>query len=73
MDSMKKSDKIQMILIYVNNKVARDIANVEQSHAMSRMLRRWTKKGLLLKIKPESNNPKDTKYKLANVDETTDI
>jgi len=36
---------------------------------MSRFLRKWTDKGLILKIEAESKNPRDTKYKLSNIDE----
>lgn len=54
---------------YIDNKTARDITGVVQLHAMSRFLRKWTEKGLLLKIEAKSKSPRDTKYKLSNIDE----
>ncbi|MCD6149619.1 putative DNA binding domain-containing protein [bacterium] len=58
---------------YINNKIARDITGVVQIHKMSRMFRKWVEKGLLLKIDGESKNPRDTRYKLADVNEIKDI
>jgi len=57
---------------YINNKVARDVTKVIQVYKMSRMLKKWVEKGLLIKINTESKNPKDTKYKLSNMDEMVD-
>jgi len=54
---------------YINNKISRDISGVVQAYKMSRLLRKWTDKGLIIKIEAESKNPKDTKYKLSNIDE----
>ena len=54
---------------YINNKIARDITGIVQLHVMSRLLKKWTGKGLLLKIEVKSKSPRDTKYKLSNVDE----
>lgn len=54
---------------YINNKIARDITGIIQLHVMSRLLKKWTGKGLLLKIEAKSKSPRDTKYKLSNVDE----
>ncbi len=58
---------------YIDNKTARDITNVVQTHKMSRMFRKWVEKGLLLKIEPESKNPKDTRYKLADINEIKNV
>ncbi|MCK4386701.1 MAG: putative DNA binding domain-containing protein [Candidatus Pacebacteria bacterium] len=58
---------------YLNNKIARDITGVVQTHKMSRMFRKWVEKGLLLKIEAKSHNPKDVKYKLANIEELQNI
>ncbi len=52
---------------YINNKKAREITHTQQSHSMSRLFRRWVDNGLVLKI--ESNNLKNTKYKLLNKDD----
>jgi hypothetical protein len=63
-------DKIRMYLEknrYINNAKAREITGVVQSHAMSRMFRKWVENGLILKI--EAKNPKDTKYKLLSRDD----
>lgn len=54
---------------YIDNKTARDITGVVQLHVMSRLLKKWTEKGLLLKIEVKSKSPRDTKYKLSNIDE----
>lgn len=54
---------------YIDNKVARDISGIVQVHKMSRLLRKWSDKGLIIKIEAESKNPRDTKYKLSNIDE----
>lgn len=51
---------------YINNKKAREITHVEQSHKMSRLFRKWINNGLILKI--ETKNKKDTRYKLSNND-----
>jgi ATP-dependent DNA helicase RecG len=50
--------------IYITNPIAREITGIVQSHTMSRLFKKWVEKGFLLKINSESNNPKDTKYKL---------
>ena len=54
---------------YIDNKVARDISGIVQVHTMPRFLKKWTDKGLIIKIEAESKNPKDTKCKLSNIDE----
>jgi len=54
---------------YIDNKVARDISGIVHVHKMSRLLKKWTDKGLIIKIEAESKNPRDTKYKLSNIDE----
>jgi len=54
---------------YIDNKTARDITSIVQIHIMSRLLKKWTEKGLLLKIETKSKSPRDIKYKLSNIDE----
>ncbi len=58
---------------YIDNKIARDITGVVQTYKMSRLFKKWVKKGLLLKIEPESKNPRDVKYKLADINEIKDV
>jgi len=65
-------DKIKKYLEknrYIDNGIARDITGTVQTYKMSRMFKKWVDKGLLIKIIAESKNPRDTKYKLSNVDE----
>lgn len=54
---------------YIDNKKAREITGIEQSYKMSRLFKKWTDKGLLLKVEAESKNPRDTRYKLTDRDE----
>lgn len=58
---------------YIDNKIARDITGVVQTYKMSRLFKKWVEKGLLLKIEPESKNPRDVKYKLADINEIKDV
>ncbi len=58
---------------YIDNKTARIITGEIQVYKVSRLFRKWVDKGLLLKIVAESKNPRDTKYKLSNVEELQDI
>lgn len=51
---------------YINNRTARDITGIVQTHEMSRLFKKWTEKGLLVKIEPKSKNPKNIKYRLSN-------
>ena len=57
---------------YINNKTAREITGEAQTYKISRLFKKWVNKGLLLKIEAESKNPRDTKYKLPNIDELKD-
>lgn len=71
-DQPTEWEKIKKYLIinkYIDNKIARDISGIVQAYKMSRMFKKWVEKGLLLKIEAESKNPRDTKYKLSNIDE----
>ena len=54
---------------YINNKTAREITGETQTYKISRLFKKWTNNGLLLKIEAKSKNPRDTKYKLPNIDE----
>ena len=58
---------------YIDNKTARMITGEIQTYKVSRLFRKWVEKGLLLKIDAESKNPRDTKYKLSNIEELQDI
>ncbi len=52
---------------YINNRKAREITGQVQVHTMSRMLKKWCDQELIVKI--GAKNPKDTKYKLSNMEE----
>jgi len=54
---------------YIDNKTARIITGEVQVYKVSRLFKKWVEKGLLLKIIAESKNPRDTKYKLPNIEE----
>jgi len=54
---------------YIVNEKAREITGVVQVTKMSRLLRRWSKQGLLTKIEAKNGSKRDTRYKLANQDE----
>lgn len=55
--------------IFIDNKTAREITGVVQTHEMSRMFSKWVKQGLLEIFNPDNKAPKHTKYKLANKDD----
>lgn len=50
---------------YVTNSEARKVTNIVQLHTMSKLFKKWTTQGLLVKIDHESGAPKLSKYKLA--------
>ncbi len=51
---------------YISNEEARKITGVIQRDKMSRTLKNWVKRGLLIQIVPPSKYVKDTKYKLSD-------
>lgn len=61
----KRSKKYLEKNKYIENKIARDISGIVQVYKMSRLLKKWADKGLIIKIEAESKNPRDTKYKLS--------
>lgn len=54
---------------YINNSKAREITNITQIHAMSRLFKKWVTQGLLLKINSEGGAPKFIRYKLSNAED----
>ena len=54
---------------YIANEKAREITGVEQRDKMSRLLNKWVRQGLLIRIQPKAGGAKGTKYKLANTEE----
>lgn len=54
---------------YINNEEARKVTRVVQRDKMSRMLKNWVKRGLLVQIVPPSGYIKDTKYRLPDAPE----
>lgn len=50
---------------YIANREAREITGIVQLDKMSKMLSKWVKQGLLIKISPDGS-AKKTKYKLAD-------
>jgi len=53
---------------HINNKAARSITGEAQTYKMSRLFKRWVEQGLLEKIE-SSKGPKETKYKLSNIND----
>ena len=51
---------------YIANSKAREITGIKQIDKMSKLLSRWVKQGLLIKIEPETGGTKSIKYKLTN-------
>ncbi len=54
---------------YIVNEEARKLTGVNQRDKMSRMLKNWVKRGLLIQIVPPSKYLKETKYKLSDAQE----
>lgn len=54
---------------YIDNEKAREITGIIQSYKMSRLFKKWAEKGLLVKIEPQSKNPKETKYSIPGSEE----
>lgn len=51
---------------YINNETAREITGEVQVYKISKMFKKWTDQGLLIKINADSKNFRFTKYKLSN-------
>lgn len=71
-DQLTEWEKVRKYLErnkYIDNKIARDISGIVQVYKMSRLFKKWVDKGLIIKIEAESKNPRDTKYKLSNINE----
>ena len=49
---------------YLTNEEARRVAHIVQRDKMAKMLKKWVKQGLLIKLTPPSGFVKGTKYKL---------
>lgn len=49
---------------HATNEEARRVSGVVQLHTMSRLLKKWVKQGLLVKLVPKTGYLKGTKYKL---------
>ena len=54
---------------YINNETAREITGEVQVYKISKLFKKWTDQGLLIKINADSKNFRFTKYKLANTKE----
>ena len=54
---------------YINNSAARKILNMTDTSAVSRLLSRWTRQGLLTKIVPRKGAKKNIVYRLPATDE----
>jgi len=55
---------------YITNEDARMVTNISQRDKMSKMLKKWVKKGLLIAIRPESGYVRGVKYKLSSESES---
>lgn len=54
---------------YITNEDARKVTNIPQRDKMSKMLRKWVNKRLLVAIRPESGYVKGVKYRLSEESE----
>jgi len=67
-DEWEKVRDYLVIKRYITNSEARKITGIVQTHTMSRLLKTWVSKGLLIKIAHENGSEKLTKYKLVNAE-----
>lgn len=51
---------------YITNEEARNLTRVEQRDKMTKILKNWVEKGLLVQIVPQTGYVKGTKYRLPN-------
>lgn len=56
--------------VFITNEEARSITHIEQRDKMSRLLKQWVDKNLLIQIIPESGYMRWVKYKLAQTSES---
>jgi len=54
---------------YITNSEAREVTDIRHRDKMSKMLKRWVEKGLLIQIMPPSGYMKGCKYKLVDSSE----
>ena len=54
---------------YITNEIAREITGIQQRDSMSKILKKWVDKGLLIQIKPSSGYLRTTKYRLSDTSE----
>ena len=65
-------EKIQSFLThnkYIVNEQARKNTGIQQRDEMTRLLKKWVDKGLLIQIKPSQGYVKGTKYRLPETQE----
>jgi len=57
---------------FITNQEARDITHIVQNYRMSKLLRQWVDRGLLIQIVPESGYTRWVKYKLIQTNSVID-
>jgi len=58
---------------FITNEDARQITGITQRDKMSKLLKKWVNKGLLVKIQPQSGYVKATKYRLPESEQMSDL
>lgn len=58
---------------FITNEEARNTTDIPQRDKMSRLLKKWVNKGLLVKIQPRSGYVKATKYKIPESEQTSNL
>lgn len=58
---------------FITNEQARHVTGITQRDKMSRLLKKWVNKGLLIKIQPRSGYVKATKYRLPESEQIADL
>lgn len=58
---------------FITNEEARNITMIPQRDKMSKLLKKWVNKGLLVKIQPRSGYVKATKYKLPESEQISNL
>ena len=58
---------------FITNEEARSMTGIPQRDKMSKILRKWVNKGLLVKINPKSGYVKATKYRLPQSEQVTSL
>ena len=54
---------------YINNEIARKITDIVQIYKMSKLLEKWTRQGLLVKMTPPTGYVRGIKYRLPDLTE----